>query len=573
MGYKLNNNKLNIHLLCLFLISIYYLFPLITVGMLFAQVQDILNCYVPHNYIAGKILLGDFQSSNLFLNGQLPWQFVNGLFQPINYFYSFFEIEKAFWTKDIIIRLVAYLSCFYFLKRTNNPFFLSAIISCLFSSTMLTTSEGLGIAGFPYLLGILLKTKKLNLKNYIAIALIALNTELYLHGIFIFPLLIILLAIFNYKILFYNVTNIAKVFLTILIFIILSNIPLIYSFVFFGPFQNNEQVRLVPDIYDNLRALIYEIFGIRRQNAYFYFNIFSISLLLIGIILSFYKKHKINLFIIAFIILHSLFTFSVNTEFVNNFRINIGGILNALNINRFDQFYLFLDLIIILSITKMLGEKYRKLIYTLIFFSIIFNQMSPTAIAVAKNKFNYSTFTNQQKEIIKEDYENMKLTTMINNLFKFNKNNVKNNNSIESTYATSTFKSYYKFSEYKYLKSIIKNERTFSIGYDPYIAVVNNINVLGGYYRYYPNSYKNKFQKIILSQINFSDERSNRIFLNGQKLYSFVDNSDNININFDQVKKLGANYIISKYVINNEKLELICNNCNSYENLNLYKFK
>tara|TARA_B100000029_G_scaffold490031_1_gene548513 strand:+ start:878 stop:2503 length:1626 start_codon:yes stop_codon:yes gene_type:complete len=541
--------------------------------MLFAQVQDILNCYVPHNYIAGKILLGDFQSSNLFLNGQLPWQFVNGLFQPINYFYSFFEIEKAFWTKDIIIRLVAYLSCFYFLKRTNNPFFLSAIISCLFSSTMLTTSEGLGIAGFPYLLGILLKTKKLNLKNYIAIALIALNTELYLHGIFIFPLLIILLAIFNYKILFYNVTNIAKVFLTILIFIILSNIPLIYSFVFFGPFQNNEQVRLVPDIYDNLRALIYEIFGIRRQNAYFYFNIFSISLLLIGIILSFYKKHKINLFIIAFIILHSLFTFSVNTEFVNNFRINIGGILNALNINRFDQFYLFLDLIIILSITKMLGEKYRKLIYTLIFFSIIFNQMSPTAIAVAKNKFNYSTFTNQQKEIIKEDYENMKLTTMINNLFKFNKNNVKNNNSIESTYATSTFKSYYKFSEYKYLKSIIKNERTFSIGYDPYIAVVNNINVLGGYYRYYPNSYKNKFQKIILSQINFSDERSNRIFLNGQKLYSFVDNSDNININFDQVKKLGANYIISKYVINNEKLELICNNCNSYENLNLYKFK
>ena len=438
---------------------------------------------------------------------------------------------------------------------------------------MLTTSWGLGLASFPYLLGILFKTKKLNFKNYIAIALIALNTDLYLHGIFIFPLLIILLAIFNYKILFYNTSNIAKVFLTILIFIIISNIPLIYSFSFFGPFQNIEQVRLIPGAYENLRTLIYELLGIRSQNAYFYFNIFSIFLLLVGIILSFYKKHKINLFLIAFIILHSLFTFFLNTELINNFRINVGGIVNALNINRFDQFYLFLDLVIIVSIIKMFEGKYRKLIYTLIFFSIIFNQMSPSAIAVAKNKFNYSGFTNQQKEIIKADYKNIKLLSMIDNLYKFSKINIKNNNNIENTFATSSFKSYYKFSEYKYLKSIIKNERTFSIGYDPYVAVVNNINVLGGYYRYYPNDYKKKFQKIIRNQVNFSDERSNRIFLNGQKLYSFVDNSENINVNFDEVKKLGANYIISKYVINNEKLTLICNNCNSYKNLNLYKLK
>ena len=45
----------------------------------------------------------------------------------------------------------------------------------------------------------------------------------------------------------------------------------------------------------------------------------------------------------------------------------------------------------------------------------------------------------------------------------------------------------------------------------------------------------------------------------------------NILINFDEAKKLGADYVLSKNNIENNKLLLVCDDCSNY--FKLYKIK
>ena len=42
-------------------------------------------------------------------------------------------------------------------------------------------------------------------------------------------------------------------------------------------------------------------------------------------------------------------------------------------------------------------------------------------------------------------------------------------------------------------------------------------------------------------------------------------------LDFKYAKKLGAKYVISKFPINNEDLEIACYKCNNSDNIFLYK--
>ena len=114
----------------------------------------------------------------------------------INIFYYFFEISSAYLIIDIVVRMLNFFVAFIFKKRKNGSLHLKILIAILFSSFLVTTSWGLKVATFPYLLSYQLE-KSLKLKHYFLIAVIALNTDIYRHGIYIYFLILFYILIFN----------------------------------------------------------------------------------------------------------------------------------------------------------------------------------------------------------------------------------------------------------------------------------------------------------------------------------------------------------------------------------------
>ena len=134
-----------------------------------------------------------------------------------------------------------------------------------------------------------------------------------------------------------------------------------------------------------------------------------------------------------------------------------------------------------------------------------------------------------------------------------------------------TFDNYYKFDDYLFIKNIVKNQRGMSVGLDPMIAVMNDIKVIDGYHTLYPLSYKFKFRKIIEKELEKNTVLKNYYDSWGSRVYAFYNNQNNIMLNFQAAKKIGADYVISKFPIENNELEKVCSECNGSNEIFLYK--
>ena len=110
-----------------------------------------------------------------------------------------------------------------------------------------------------------------------------------------------------------------------------------------------------------------------------------------------------------------------------------------------------------------------------------------------------------------------------------------------------------------------------SIGIDPMIAAMNDIKVIDGYYSIYPLSYKIKFRKIIERELEKNIKLKNYYDDWGSRVYAFYSDENNIMLNFQSAKTLGANYVISKFPIKNNELKIICSKCNNSSDIFLYK--
>ena len=134
-----------------------------------------------------------------------------------------------------------------------------------------------------------------------------------------------------------------------------------------------------------------------------------------------------------------------------------------------------------------------------------------------------------------------------------------------------TFDNYYKFEDYTFIKNIVKDSRVMSVGLHPMIAVMNDIRVIDGYHSIYPLSYKIKFRKIIERELEKNIKLKNYYDDWGSRVYAFYSDENNIMLNFQSAKTLGANYVISKFPIKNNELKIICSKCNNSSDIFLYK--
>ena len=551
----------------------YYFLPFVTYGSFLTSVHDGLDSAIPYNHIAGKIILGDFQAINIFLGGEWPWQFLKGVFYPITIIYSLFETEKAFWITDVLVKTLAFFSFLYLLKKINlnqknySNYYINYLLALFFASSNSFTLVGLGLATMPYIAGLLLKDKELNLKNYFAVCFIGLNTDLYVHGIYILPIIFFIFYIFRNK----NkkqTTNLIILLIVYLLSLFISNSPIIYSIIYLRPFHSEEIIRSLPTFKENIFLMLnkLEVFSF----VYFYKNFFLTFLVIFIFIYSFFKKIKINTYILFFILAQAFLTFLLNIDFIDNLRSH-SKILTATNFDRFNQFNTFFYTICLFFIFIKTEFKFKKLLVSVVCLCITYNILAPNLRTIAANAFGYYTLNEENKKIIINNYKNFELVKLMDNLKKFNQNSSKNKKKSVST-TSSSFRDFYMFEDYGFIKKIVREERVLSIGLDSITPVMSGINIIDGYYYVYPLSYKKKFAKIMSKEFEQLSKKESAKFYNwGHMLKVKIKNDKNILVDFEEAKKLGAQYVIINRPIETKLLTLICKKCNDNENLNLYK--
>ena len=109
-----------------------------------------------------------------------------------------------------------------------------------------------------------------------------------------------------------------------------------------------------------------------------------------------------------------------------------------------------------------------------------------------------------------------------------------------------------------------------SVGIDPMIAVMNNIKAIDGYHTIYPMEYKIKPIQTI-DELKINNFLKNYYDKGGNRVYAFYNDSNELLINFKAAKAIGANFVISAFLIKNVNLELICHNCRGNKDIFLYK--
>ena len=105
---------------------------------------------------------------------------------------------------------------------------------------------------------------------------------------------------------------------------------------------------------------------------------------------------------------------------------------------------------------------------------------------------------------------------------------------------------------------------------DPMVAVMNNIQTLDGEHNLYPLSYKKRFYKIIEDELEANSQFKDYYLNWGHRVYAFVSDPNNVRIDFNEAKKQGASFVISKFKVENNSLMKIVE-IKDKENLFLYK--
>ena len=571
--FYIKKEEVKVHLIFLFILSLFYLIPYFLVGQLILNPHDLLDSEIVYNHIIGRIYRGDIESINLFLAGEIKWYFLKGILRPLTLLYAFFETEAAYWLTDILVKLISYTCFFKLSRRLNCSVFNSALIACLFASYIdAKTIFGLGIATFPYLIYLVIKNKNLSLKHYCLLAFIGLNFDLALH-MFVIPILFFVSLILCPRYQSYNFKLFFKISFVLLFFIFLSNSNLIYVQLFSEPSFRTSYFTEAPDLITNFKSLMIGFFSIPiiKGNSYFFHYLPFTCYQFFIILISLFSKNRISYLLLLVIFIILSVGFILNLEFVNSIRNNSEGLFKTIHWRYIERTLPVLYGLLFVVTSKLVIKRTKYLIYPIIFLSLIAAQIRISIVPLGKHFLSFNNLSVVEKNQFRKSFHDQKYGLFIKDIIKFKENRLKySNQSFKSLY---TFKGYYNYENYKYIKSLVGDSRTISIGLDPMAAVVNDISVIDGYHTLYPLSYKLKFRKVIEKQLNYYQDLKKYYDDWGGRVYTFVSDPKIIKINFLQAKLLGAEYVISKYSISNQILLSICEKCNDSLELFLYKIK
>ncbi len=523
----------NFHLLFLLIISVSYLFPFILFGKVTTFYHDNLDSVVVYNHVIGKIYRENFNFgySDIFLAGEIKYYYLRHIFKPFVLLYSIFNTELAYWTTNIIFKITCYLSFFQLSKKISKDLFISFLGSILFVCLTSFSTLGFGLAIFPYVLYLIIFKSDLNIKHYFLIIFFGLNTDL-IADFFFIPVVLLLTVIINKEVLFQKFSLILKILTIFLICSIITSSNMIFIQLFGETMHRVEFNNQSQDILKNVYINLVDMFKFPTGLNFTFFKLFPYTIILTPILLlSIFSKEKIVKKLFAFIFFLQILSFLFGVELIVNFRNTSDNFFKTFNLLWISYYLPIIHALLFIYLASISKKIFSKVLIGLSLISIVLFQLNSSAVPFIK------------KFILKEEnYRNIY-----------------------------TFEGYYLSNDYLKIKKIVNDSRVLSVGLDPMVAVMNDIKVIDGYHSLYPLSYKKKFRKIIENELKNNEFIKNYYDNWGSRIYAFTASPQEDLKNFDEAKKLGAEYVVSKNEIVSDNLSLICKHCSSH--FKLYKIK
>ena len=554
------NKSFNLHTVALLIISTYYLSSLLIFNEVVINPHDNLDITAVNDHIIGKIYNGNFNAASNFLSGYIKWFYIETIFYPFNLLHLILEDKEFYFFSEILKKTLSYFS-FYLLAKslTKNKF--NSFISAIFYTSIVNLEYrmGFGVVLMPYLLYLLTSKQKFKIKHSLILFFIGLNSDVardYLSLILLIPLSIIIRqSIKNISVMFYF-------FIIITISMTIAGMPILLSVI---DLKDIHRVELQKH---GLSYTLSNIFKTENFIKIYYFP--KLFLFYFILFLSFFLKTKKIIFLSIFFIFIYFLSFYINSA-LKVYIFPFIDLIKSFNFRRIDRCLNLVICIILVYNLKYLKSLYlKKIMYfffilTVVIIHLSFPIFEATKILVKNSFFNESKYV-ELKEIIidKNNYTELK------NFF-LNKKNYKQEINFSKLKSPLTFNSYYKFEDYGFIKSIVKQDRVMSVGLDPMVAVMNDLRVIDGYHTLYPLSYKINFKKIIAKELEANKTLKNYYEIFANRVYVFFTDKNNLLINFKEAKIIGANYVISSFEIQNVNLELKCRKCNGNEGIFLYR--
>lgn len=551
--------KYKFHLLFI-LLFVEYFFPYFLTGNIFIDPHDNLDGVAVYNKIIAQSYKDGFDKFKIFLGGELNWYNFDRVFNPLIFVYYLFDFKTAYFVEKLIFKLIGFFS-FLSLSKKLNFHKINQLISSVIYITLVNYHyiSSIVILALPYILKLAISEKNIKLKNYLILFFIGLNSSL------IFDLFSLILIFFILPI--KNIHKYFKIQIILLLAMVLVNWQLIFS-ITSEQVMHRFEFRNSNTIFETLTATIKDFFLLNYNNSFYFLDLIYSIFFLICLILSLKSKKKIIFKLLYILIFTHILIFIVRLISFKDHNFYILNIFNLINFERISRIQPLIITILFAYLFEIKKKFFQSSLIISSLFLIIISQTKLTFIHLTK-VFIYKNFEYQSIEylkilIIKKDYKELYLNILKNIQEGYKKKN--------SVYVSSnTFDNYYNFQDYKIIKKIVGEKRVISIGLDPLIAVANDIPVVDGYHNLYPLSYKKKFRKIIKQELQYNQGLKNYFDNWGNRVYVFYNNQEKLNINFEEARNIGADFVISKFIIKSKFLKKICEKCNNNSKLNLYK--
>ena len=571
---NLSKSNYQIHFYFFLLIVIDYLISIICFGQIILEPGDLLDSQVVTDHIISNIYKGDTASLNYFLSGEIKWYYLEQLFYPTNILHYVLDDKLFYFTNAILKRLLAYYFFYLLAKSLCISKFNSALGGVLYTILLSYDQKmqmGIAMPFLPYILYLLLNKDTLSKKHYFILFLVGLNSSL-IYDIFALFFLIPLSFLLNNK--NKNFSIYLQIFSVIFISATLSNIHVVIGSILFDPIHR-EAITIISNAglpYIKVFQNFFTYIGSKSLDSKSIEFIFDIPLFILSaatIILSLFSRQKNLKLLIFFIIFILIIRLITEPDIINNIFSDILHILKGYNFGRVIKIIpITFTLLFVLFIANLKYKNLKKFLYFTFFLSILSLQLKAPLPIISnfflKENMHIEKFEKTKKVFLEKKY--IQFFKIIFDKKSYNSKKADLDNSINET-----FDNYYQFENYEFIRNIVKDSRVMSVGLDPMIAVMNDIKVIDGYHAIYPLSYKIKFRKIIESELEKNIYLKNYYDGYGSRVYAFYNDKNNIMLNFQSAKTLGADYVISKFPIKNDDLKIICNKCNNSSHIFLYK--
>ena len=561
------NKNYHLHIIALLIFSTYYLFSLLIFNAVVINSHDNLQINQVYNHVISKIINGEFESYKIFLAGEFKWHYLEEIFYPLNIFHLIFDNKQFYFFEEILNKIISYFSFYLFSKSFfNNKIY--SIIGALFYATSINDINNIPaptifLPFMPYLLYLVNSKDQFKLKHLLVIFFIGLNSSLvfdYLSMILMLIYSYFIMSQKNYKILFNFLTVIS-------LGMIIAAIPLILS-VLGEPMhrtvmEKNGLLKIVILEFKNF----YGLFFPNNMKEIFYLPTYLLKLLILTSCFLI-KNKKIKLFLL-FIFLTYLLKNLLSSDLTQIIFNNFFTFLKGFNFSRVANILPLLFSILLVAILKVNKNKVFKNILIILTITSSISAQLYFPIQEFTKELLRKNLKNESLKLVKENFKNESIKEIISLLR--DKKNYKYENFIYDLKTNTSFDSYYKFEIYKKIKLLVGPNRVASIGVNPMIAAMNDINVIDGYHNIYHLSYKKKFRQIIQEELNQNNVLKDYYDKWGNRVYMFHNDKNNLLFNFKEAKNLGAKYIISSFPIKNENLESNCLLCDENNKIYLYK--